>query len=888
MSEVTRAAAVNTAEEIRTETGANENTPQQVGQHIRNHVDSTMWNNKGLAAARPASSTVVGDRYFATDTGVLSIWNGSTWVQYSTPPVSSVHSRTGAVVAAASDYNASQIDNDSGVAGAFVDDALDALAADIAAVSGDIPAAGGAPADVTKATAAAGVAATFSRSDHKHNITTAAPAAGAVAVGNAAAEGSATTLARSDHTHTVSAGTPVNVTKAANAAGSATTFARSDHKHDVTTAAAVALTDAANAEGSATSLARSDHTHSHGARGGGTLHAVATGATAGFMSSADKTKLDGLSGGGDADAIHDNVAGEIAAVTLKGSPVGADLLLIEDSAAANVKKSVTLASAVQAVAPAAGGAPVDVTKAAAAAGVADTFSRSDHKHDVSTATAVALTDTTSAEGAATSLARSDHTHAHGDRAGGTLHAVATTSVAGFMSGADKTKLDGLSGSDSDAIHDNVAGEIAAITVKASPIGADLLLIEDSAAANVKKRATITSVVQAIAPAAGGAPVDVTKATAAAGVAATFSRSDHKHNITTAAPAAGAVAVGNAAAEGGASTLARSDHTHTVSAGTPVNVTKAANAAGTANTFARSDHKHDVTTATAVALTDSANAEGSATSLARSDHTHAHGDRAGGTLHAVATISVAGFMSGADKTKLDAIPAGASGNVQYNNGSGGLAAEAAFTYDSSANRLTADVVRAASKHETYESAAGSNEKLWDENASADVHQERTRTDADGAGNTYREIERQGLLVSRAQYSTQYGVAEVVDSYSVEVDTADLPAAASLYRNKAGTALTLSAGFSYVFEVDVQTHIAGVGYEKVFYVVTAHRPAAGNVALVEVVSNGAGADSGLDMQFAANTGTQQITCQPTVGVETAHRKVRWSVRMVRRTTIVTVDT
>lgn len=32
---------------------------------------------------------------------------------------------------------------------------------------------------------------------------------------------------------------------------------------------------------------------------------------------------------------------------------------------------------------------------------------------------------------------------HGDRAGGSLHAEATTSVAGFMSAADKTKLDAL-------------------------------------------------------------------------------------------------------------------------------------------------------------------------------------------------------------------------------------------------------------------------------------------------------------------------------------------------------------------------------------------------------------------------------------------------------------
>jgi hypothetical protein len=46
--------------------------------------------------------------------------------------------------------------------------------------------------------------------------------------------------------------------------------------------------------------------------------------------------------GGDAAAIHDNEAGEISAVTAKASPVDGDFLLIEDSAAANAKKSVTL------------------------------------------------------------------------------------------------------------------------------------------------------------------------------------------------------------------------------------------------------------------------------------------------------------------------------------------------------------------------------------------------------------------------------------------------------------------------------------------------------------------------------------------------------------------
>ncbi len=56
---------------------------------------------------------------------------------------------------------------------------------------------GSAPADVTKAAAVVGVSGTAARSDHKHDITTAA----ASTSGLANAEGSATSLARSDHTH---------------------------------------------------------------------------------------------------------------------------------------------------------------------------------------------------------------------------------------------------------------------------------------------------------------------------------------------------------------------------------------------------------------------------------------------------------------------------------------------------------------------------------------------------------------------------------------------------------------------------------------------------------------------------------------------------------------
>ena len=56
----------------------------------------------------------------------------------------------------------------------------------------------------------------------------------------------------------------------------------------------------------------------------------------------------------------------------------------------------------------------------------------------------------------------------------------------------------------------------------------------------------------------------------------------------------------------------------------------------------------------------ANADGVSTDIARADHVHAHGTQTDGTLHAdVIAGGADGFMTGADKTKLDGIEAGAT-------------------------------------------------------------------------------------------------------------------------------------------------------------------------------------------------------------------------------------
>jgi len=61
-----------------------------------------------------------------------------------------------------------------------------------------------------------------------------------------------------------------------------------------------------------------------------------------------------------------------------------------------------------------------------------------------------------------------------------------------------SKGGGGGGADADAIHDNVAGEIAAIAEKTAPVAADLLLGENSAAANAKVRIQIGNLVSGFA------------------------------------------------------------------------------------------------------------------------------------------------------------------------------------------------------------------------------------------------------------------------------------------------------------------------------------------------------------------------------------------------------
>lgn len=152
--------------------------------------------------------------------------------------------------------------------------------------------------------------------------------------------------------------------------------------------------------------------------------------------------LDDVSGNRtDADAVHDNVSAEISAITEKVAPVGADLLLIEDSAAANAKKKVQIINL-----PGAAMLPV-VDTTSIVEGSADATKEMRIEVDgLTTATVRVATmpdkDITW-DDAADSRSPTTHGADHISTGSDPVPAAVAAGASGLLTGSDKTKIDGL-------------------------------------------------------------------------------------------------------------------------------------------------------------------------------------------------------------------------------------------------------------------------------------------------------------------------------------------------------------------------------------------------------------------------------------------------------------
>ncbi len=287
-------------------------------------------------------------------------------------------------------------------------------------------------------------------------------------------------------------------------------------------------------------------------------------------------------------------------------------------------------------------APADVTKAAAAAGSATGPARADHKHDITTAAAVELAEA-NAEGAATTLARSDHTHDHGNRSGGSLHAVATGGANGFMSSTDKTKLDAAQSlTEIDAKESCLVRAQGNLTLSGEQT-IDGILTSASRVLVDQQSTASQDGIYVTAAGAWSRSADMATGTEARGVRVWIEEgSVDAQRLYACGNVEGSDVVGT---DGLTFSLIGAGSPRGAGAGLVLNVNDIDAVANADGSLVVNANDMQV----GVLATDAQ-----------------HGDRGGGTLHAdVIAAGADGFMTGADKTKLDGITALAEPNDTEN-------------------------------------------------------------------------------------------------------------------------------------------------------------------------------------------------------------------------------
>ena len=261
-------------------------------------------------------------------------------------------------------------------------------------------------------------------------------------------------------------------------------------------------------------------------------------------------------------------------------------------------------------------------------GSAQSFSRSDHTHEIDVGAPVSQTPGQSnSEGSAPQLARSDH-----------IHNIPTSAPSPLAPDATNSEGTAPSFARSDHIHnvqtDAPTTNLNTNTTNQEGVGSSFARNDHSHAIDTG----VPSVINPDVPNNAGTSPNLARAdhihnipTAVPvglspnggnnqGDANSFSRSNHTHNIPTAAPPAN-LSANTSNQDGVANSFSRSDHSHGVNTGVPSTQTPdQANATGTSPNLSRADHTHNIPTAVPISV-GVANSQGSAASFARSDHVH---------------------------------------------------------------------------------------------------------------------------------------------------------------------------------------------------------------------------------------------------------------------------
>ena len=180
-----------------------------------------------------------------------------------------------------------------------------------------------------------------------------------------------------------------------------------------------------NQIGSIAAFARQDHIHAHGNLDGGSLHALVTTTQSGFMSFGDKVILDNITSLTQS-LTNKGITGSTNYVDANGLKTTTDPVYIV-SGAPSIGQVLISTSATQA------------TWQTIPTGTPSTIG------------------TVSQIGTSSNYASQDHIHSHGDQAGGSLHATASTTTAGFMSATDKVILDNITSSTQSLTNKGITG-----------------------------------------------------------------------------------------------------------------------------------------------------------------------------------------------------------------------------------------------------------------------------------------------------------------------------------------------------------------------------------------------------------------------------------------------